>query len=454
MVVVDHSLAPSPAPAATPGDERRPLTRRDARVDLQVAVLLAGLGLATLWLSAVIVDDSVGTGTPSTVEALLWLVGLCTPLAFRRRRPVTVLVVVSAVFLAAQLRGYPDTLTPSIVEFLAIFTANAWAARRVRALVASVVVTAVMFVWLGAWLRTVYASDAGAPDPVTVATIAYTLVFNGIVLVAAVAFGRAARVSATRLHALERNGVELRAAHELVAEQAINDERTRLARELHDVVAHHVAVIGIQAGAARRTLDRPEIARGALTAVEDTARSTIDELERLLTVLRSRDGDAGPGASGLSDLPDLMTDTRALGLEVRFSVHGEPREVPDSIGVTLYRITQEALTNTLKHGNASAAEVHLRYGHRTVEVEVLDDGRPGPTPYPVSGAPDARAPSSIGRGQRGMRERVDLHGGELRFGPRSRGGYRVRAVLPVGTCTDSRPAGPDADADADAIERP
>nr|WP_249407950.1 sensor histidine kinase [Frigoribacterium sp. CFBP 8759] len=296
-----------------------------------------------------------------------------------------------------------------------------------------------MFVWLGVWLHSVYVSDAEAPDPVTLATIAYTLVSNGIVLVTAIAFGRAARVSATRLHALERTGVELRAAHELVADRAINEERTRLARELHDVVAHHVAVIGIQAGAARRTLDRPDIARGALSAVEGTARTTIDELDRLLSVLRSRDGEAGSGPSGLGALPELMADTRALGLDVRFSVHGDARDVPESIGVTLYRITQEALTNTLKHGNASLAEVHLRYGDRTIEVEVVDDGRPGPMPYPGAGIPQGSTATGPGLGQRGMRERVDLHGGELQLGPRSRGGYRVCAVLPVNACADARP---------------
>jgi hypothetical protein len=182
MVGVEPSIT-APAPAAAPSDARRPLTRRDTRVDLWIATLTAVLGLATLWLSAVIVADADGAASPTIVESVLWLVGLCAPLAFRRQRPVAVLVIVSAVFLAAQLRGYPDTLTPSIVEFVAIFTANAWAARRARALVVSVVVTAVMFVWLGVWLRSVYVSDAEAPDPVTLATIAYTLVSNGIVLV-------------------------------------------------------------------------------------------------------------------------------------------------------------------------------------------------------------------------------------------------------------------------------
>lgn len=446
MVGVDSSIAPCPADAGPMRDDRRPLTRRDARVDAWIAVLALALGLTTLGLSAVIVAADDAAASPSGVESVLWLVALCAPVAFRRRLPVTVLVVVSLVFLAAQLRGYPDTLTPSIVEFVAIFTANAWAARRGVALVVSVVVTAVMFVWLGVWLRSVSVSDGTVPDPVTLASIAYTLAYNGIVLVTAIAFGRAARLSASRLHALERAGVGLRAAQELVADRAINEERTRLARELHDVVAHHVAVIGIQAGAARRTLDRPDVARGALSAVESTARTTIDELDRLLSVLRSSDGESGPAPAGLDALPELLAATRALGLDVRFTVGGEGRDVPESIGVTLFRITQEALTNTLKHGNASVADVRLCYHDRTVEVVILDDGRSraGQSTPPTAGSDDrpvdprVTAPSGgAGRGQRGMRERVDLHGGELEFGPRPRGGYRVRAVLPVGACGGS-----------------
>ncbi|WP_423924052.1 sensor histidine kinase [Frigoribacterium sp. 2-23] len=446
------SRGPLAADAEPPARDRSAPTRRQTRHDLWIAAALVGLGVATLALSAIVMADA-SAPRPGPLESILWLIVLCVPVAVRRRAPLTVLLVVSAAFLAAQFRGYPDTLTPALVEFLVIFTANAWARSRRTALIASSAVTGVLVACLLVWVVLEVTDgldrvDPSSVNPENVAAIAYSLLFNGMFLVSAVAFGRAARVSASRLHALERVGVELRAAQELIADQAISEERTRIARELHDVVAHHVAVIGIQAGAARRTLDRPEIARGALAAVEGTARTAIDELDRLLSVLRSRDETAPASVTGLADLPELIATTEALGLSVRFQVHGTVRDIPESIGVTVYRITQEALTNTLKHGRASVADVHLRYRERSLELEVLDDGRAPLTARPSEGGPGAEATAGSatatarnaphdtrpGLGQRGMRERVDLHAGELVVGPRRRGGYRVRAQLPAPPC--------------------
>ncbi|TWX40816.1 sensor histidine kinase [Frigoribacterium sp. ACAM 257] len=422
------------------GDEtvwrRGALTRRQARGDVWLAAGLLGLGLVTVWLASVAVEGSdVQAAAPP--EAMAWLVALCVPTALRRRAPVTVMAVVSAVFILSQLRGYPDSMAPSIVEFLVIYTANAWARWRRAALVGSAVVTAAMLVWLG--VAVLGPLQQGGPMlSSTVAGVVYSFVLNLLFFVSAVWFGRSSRVSAARLHALERAGVDLRAAQELVAEQAIGEERTRIARELHDVVAHHVAVIAIQAGAARRTLDRPEIASGALSAVESTARTAIDELERLLTVLRSQDRAPHEGPTGLAALPQLVADTRRLGLDVRFSTHGERFEVPESVGVTLFRVVQEALTNTLKHASAGVADVRLRFRDRAVEVEVTDDGvgGAGSRPSQTSG------PAGSGLGQRGMRERVDLHGGELHVGPHAKGGYRVRAVLPAVRTTSLAASGP------------
>ncbi|WP_209560934.1 sensor histidine kinase [Frigoribacterium sp. PvP032] len=407
---------------------RGTLTRRQARGDVWLAAGLLGLGLLTLWLASVAVEGSdVQAAAPP--EALAWLVALCAPTALRRRAPVTVMVVVSAVFILSQLRSYPDSTAPSIIEFLVIYTANAWASSRRVAVIGSAVVTAAMLVWLG--VAVLGPLQQGGPMLAsTVAGVVYSFVLNLLFFVSAVWFGRSSRVSAARLHALERAGIDLRAAQELVAEQAIGEERTRIARELHDVVAHHVAVIAIQAGAARRTLDRPEVASGALSAVESTARTAIDELERLLTVLRAQDGTPHEGPTGLAALPQLVAETRRLGLDVRFSTHGERFDVPESVGVTLFRVVQEALTNTLKHASAGVADVRLRFRDRAVEVEVTDDGVGGA----ASSSPRGHAPAGTrgsGLGQRGMRERVDLHGGELHVGPHARGGYRVRAVLPA-----------------------
>ena len=411
------------------GDEtvwrRGTLTRRQARGDIWLAAGLLGLGVVTLWLASVVVEGS-DVRAEAPPEAIGWLVALCAPTALRRRAPVVVMAVVSAVFILSQLRGYPDAMAPSIVEFLVIYTANAWARSRRAALVGSAVVTAAMLIWLG--VAVLGPLQQGGPMLTsTVAGVVYSFVLNLLFFVSAVWFGRSSRVSAARLHALERAGVDLRVAQELIADRAIGEERARIARELHDVVAHHVAVIAIQAGAARRTLDRPEIASGALSSVESTARTAIDELERLLTVLRSQDGAPHEGPTGLAALPQLVADTRQLGLDVRFSTHGERFDVPESVGVTLFRVVQEALTNTLKHASAGVADVRLRFRDRAVEVEVTDDGVGGAASSPSR----EHGPAGSGLGQRGMRERVDLHGGELHVGPHARGGYRVRAVLPA-----------------------
>ena len=431
------SAATRPATTARGEWARRPLTRRDVRVDVVIAVSLLALGALTAVLALVVVDGGGPQGS-GVAETLGWLVALCAPVTLRRRFPVLVMVVVSAVVVGAELRGYPDELAPSIAEFLVVFTANAWAVSRRRALVWSVVVTGLLFALLS--LSVAGRASGSGDDGVgpVVASVVYSVVFNALFFVGAIYFGRSTRVSAARLHALERAGVDLRAAQEVVADQAIDEERSRIARELHDVVAHNVAVISIQAGAARRTLDRPDVARGALSAVESTARTTIDELERMLTVLRTRDGSCA-GPTGLDGLPQLVDDTRRLGLDVRYGVDGRPGELPESVGATLYRVAQEALTNTLTHAGASAADVRLRYGDRTVSIEVTDDGRGGPCD---PGDDAAGSAGGSGLGQRGMRERVDLHGGELQVGPLPRGGYRVRAVLPVATCSEPPPTAP------------
>ncbi|GAB2970581.1 sensor histidine kinase [Frigoribacterium salinisoli] len=416
-------LAPPPAADHDVDPEvRRPLTRRDHRVDAFVASALTALGLGTIALGTEAHAVS-GRDVATLPVSIACLVALVVPVALRRRRPVLALVLVSAAFLGGQALGYPDVLTPAVAEFLVIYTANAWAASRRSALVASAAAAAVLFACFGAVfaveaLRT--ADEVGGVRPAS-AVVAVVLVSNALYFATAIAFGRATRVSAQRLQALEQAGVELRAAQELVAEQAIVEERSRIARELHDVVGHHVASIGIQAGAARRVLDQPDVAREALAAVETTTRATMDELARLLLLLRDRDGDRATlrGPADVHALPELVRSTRALGLDVRLDVSGAERPLPESVGITLYRVAQEALTNTLKHAGARSAVVALRYEERSVSVEVDDDGHGG------------RLPSGAGLGHRGMRERVDLHGGALEVGPGPTGGFRVLAVLPL-----------------------
>jgi signal transduction histidine kinase len=196
-------------------------------------------------------------------------------------------------------------------------------------------------------------------------------------------------------------------------------ERVRIARDLHDVVAHHVSVMGVQAGAARRVLDKdPVLAREALQTVEQTARVAIGELRGLLGVLRAEDSDTpDTRVPGLDRVSELVSSAETAGLEVEYGVYGEPWPVPEAVAVSAYRVVQEALTNVVKHASARTACVRMRYLTHTLEVEITDDGRGG-------------VKTANGFGLLGIRERVAVHNGELEAGPRRDGGYRVRVSFP------------------------
>jgi signal transduction histidine kinase len=206
----------------------------------------------------------------------------------------------------------------------------------------------------------------------------------------------------------------------------VADERARIARELHDVVAHNVSVMVVQAGAARRTIERdPDRAREALTSVEATGRQALDEMRRLLGVLRTEDEATELRAPqpSVSHLDELVAHVREAGLPVDLVVEGEPRPLMSGVDMSAFRIVQEALTNSLKHAGPAHARVRLRYGEHDLCLEVVDDGR--------GLAADAPASNGGGHGLVGMRERVALFGGELQAGPRTGGGYVVSARIPL-----------------------
>ncbi len=210
---------------------------------------------------------------------------------------------------------------------------------------------------------------------------------------------------------------------ETAARVAVAEERARIARELHDVVAHSVSVMVLQTGAVRRLLrdDQPR-EREALDAVERTGREALVEMRRLLGVLRAPDEQAELAPQpGLSELPALVARTEAAGLAVALHVEGEPGPLPVGVDLSAYRIVQEALTNTLKHAGPAHAEVAIRYRPDAVEIEVRDDGR-GPA-----------TTNGDGHGLVGMRERATLYGGELSAGARDGGGFVVLARLPLPT---------------------
>ena len=251
--------------------------------------------------------------------------------------------------------------------------------------------------------------------------------FGGAILVGLSAWRNALQ----RSQLAEQAGKITRQSAEL-ARRAVIEERLRIARELHDVVAHHVSLIGVQAGAARRVLDRkPEVAAESLSTIEQVSRQAVTDMRNLLGVLRSEAIDEDPSKNegrhpepGLADIDALARSQREFGLDVDFArvedVPGALEEVPAPLALSVYRTAQESLTNIRRHSTASAAVLTLRTGRsggqRWVELETVDNGRPR-----------RQEEAGSGYGLQGVRERVALHRGTAEIGPRSGGGWRVRA---------------------------
>jgi signal transduction histidine kinase len=235
--------------------------------------------------------------------------------------------------------------------------------------------------------------------------------------------GFALRERVDQAEAAEERATHAEREREENARRAVFEERVRIARELHDVVAHHVSMMGVQAGAARVVIDRdPARAKEALSAIETSSRQAVVELHRLLGFLRQAgDRDDLATQPGLGELPGLAARMGDSHLTVEVSVEGEKRALPPTVDVSAFRIVQEALTNALKHSGASRADVHLRYWPDELELEIVDDGRP-------NGA-SASAPGGLGL--IGMRERAGLHGGQFSAGPAPGGGFTVRVKLPT-----------------------
>ncbi|TVR33584.1 MAG: sensor histidine kinase [Nitriliruptor sp.] len=261
----------------------------------------------------------------------------------------------------------------------------------------------------------------------------YNLVVNVLLFLGIWALGDRTRVRRDLVEQLTARAQQAEESRELASDLAVADERTRIARELHDVIAHTVSVVVVQAGAGRRVAaNDPAGAEAALASIESIGREALSDLRRMVGVLRDEvpGGDLTPQPT-LADVPDLVDRLAAAGLPVTLRFDGEQRALPPGIEVTAYRIVQEALTNVLRHaGVVRAVEVTVGHTGDAVTVTVVDDGR-GP-------ATDGGVPGS---GLVGMRERVGLYDGALEVGGRPGGGYRVRATLPVPTASADERAG-------------
>jgi signal transduction histidine kinase len=264
--------------------------------------------------------------------------------------------------------------------------------------------------------------QVGLLDP-DAAIIVYSLAINVVYFLGAIVWGQAAWQSARRRALVEAQVENERRRRDAERREAVQAERLRIARDLHDVVAHHVSGIGVQAAGASRMIDvRPDTARQALGTIEVSSRRAVTQMQQLVGLLRGpSDGPAERGPQpGLADLPALVAETREP--HATLTVVGEPRPVDPGVGLSLYRVVQEALTNVRRHSTAREARVTVRHldDPRAVEVEVLDDGAPR-APHEQSG----------GHGLVGVHERAAAHGGVAETGPRPQGGFRVRVRVPV-----------------------
>ncbi|PZE88667.1 sensor histidine kinase [Curtobacterium sp. MCBD17_008] len=420
-------------PTQDDGWSRLPVGPREHRQDAVLALVLAGaLAVSVTLYSAVgLYDDPAAWWV-----CALMVVANAGPLAFRRRFPMTVAVVAALAFAATQLLHVPEGLFTNFTLFIALYTVGAWCSDRVRSEAVRWFVIAGMFAWVFLAIVFRWSVPSALPDdghsviPPFVASSLLTIVINLVYFGAAWYSGNRAWAAAVAAHELGQRTAELAAERERSAAQAVALERVRIARELHDVVAHHVSLMGVQAGAARRVLDRdPAQAAASLGVVEDSARTAVEELRRMLGTLREPGTDApttpaeAPSTEGLTRLPELARAATDAGHETGFSVVGDERPVPPTVAAVTYRIAQEAVTNVLKHAGPDArADLRLRYLPDAVELEVTDTG---------AGARASRSAGGSGLGHVGMRERVAAVGGRIEIGPRDRGGYLVRAWLPT-----------------------
>jgi signal transduction histidine kinase len=381
--------------------------RRLARIapPAQDALLAAGLAVVAqieTWGSAAF--------TAKFPMALL-AVTITVPIAWRRRAPVVVLVVGLLFGLVfGSLWPTVDPIYQIIALIVACYSLGAYGS--FAAGLASVVVVVCIYL-TGAVLDDI--QDTGQHGPGDVGMLAF-------LVVGAWLLGRRVERRSGEATEMAKRAEQLERERERQEADILARERARIARELHDVIAHSVSVMVIQAGAAEQLLDSdPPRAREPLVAVQELGRSTVDELRRMLGILRDHEHEPSLNPQpGMAGLPHLIRQFREAGLPVEMRVEGDPVPLRPGIDLSAYRIVQEALTNTLKHAKPAAARVLVRYSGAVLELEVVDDGAP------------ASPGNGQGHGLVGMRERASLYGGVLTTGPRPGGGYGVRASLPVG----------------------
>ena len=380
------------------------------RISRMSAVAIAEAGLPVLVAAGFVVGSALLASVP-TIGPLGYglLIAGAAALLVRRTHPVVALVGTVIPAFAYDLLNYPGGLCTIAVGVALFSVADAGHS---RAGVGAIVAVVGGFLAIGVVLGRGHVID-----------LVTALWFAGW-LVASLILGETTRSRRAYLEEVEQRALEAERSREDEARRRAAEERIRIARELHDVLAHRISMISVQSGVGAHLLDRhPDQARTALVAVNQASKEALQELRATLGLLREVDGpEPRAPAPGLAQLEGVMASTTAAGVDVRLEVSGQARDLPTGVDLAAYRIIQESLTNVIRHARAATASIAIAYRRADVVIQIEDDGRGVDVPGSAGAG---------GNGLLGMRERAAALGGELEAGPLAAGGFRVRARLPL-----------------------
>lgn len=431
--------------------EENPTSLRHTRGDVYLVLALAA--------ASVVFAVLYNTTGYWEFKGPLWLICLMSilvtlPLIWRRRYPSQMAWIQTAVFVTAQVLAIMEPGVTQIIVFMGVYAVGAWQSNRKAAFISRlllcvgifvylIVSTALQFKAIGDMTVLQFAAASGVSFLINIAF------FGGAWL-----FGDRAWNQRNLLNELRSANAEVRSQEQQLTRQALDLERVRIARELHDGIAHHITGVGIHAAAARRSLEKnPDKARESLKTIESSTRETVEELRALVYTLRDTDAvatseDSAKGNPSLGDIPELIDVSRQSGQQIEVHTIGQPRALTPITEMSIYRIVQESLTNCRRYaGSHAEVDVRLRYGTTNLEVEISDSRSPGALREEPHREPESPAKQpGLGLGIVGMRERMSALGGSLEAGPKSRGGWLVRAQIPYPrNVSDTEEAAPETD---------
>lgn len=452
---------PAHQPERVISDEERRPTRSDVRL---VAALAAGsLVFAVLYSGSGFWEFKA----PLWVACLLSII-VTVPLLWRRRFPNLVAWFITALYVTAQILQMMEPGVSQIALFISVYAIGAFRLSRRVAFVSRCLLCLAIFVYVVVSAALQFQDLGDLTFVQFAAATGVTFLINAVFFGGAWLFGNRAYAQRCLLGELRAANEEVREQEQQLTRQALDLERVRIARELHDGVAHHIAGVGIHAAAARRSLEKnPDKAKESLQVIESSTRETVDELRALVYTLRDTHTPADPlentdtarvstsdepaassvkGNPGLGDLPELITSAQRFGQTVEYTTVGRPRPLTPITEMSIYRVIQESLTNCARYaGTGAEVAVRVRYGTADLEVEV-SDSRGHDSRNPDSRGIDSTTERAHGSSERragavrrsegtglgivGMRERMNALGGSLEAGPKSRGGWLVRARIP------------------------